>query len=133
MFFFLIDKLKNTIDIKYNIDVLSTVAYLILYSYVPVDLKFYFWSMFVIDVLITFYKKAIFDKIDEIFEKKEEDEEVEQEVKKHKKEVKRIKKIEKDDMKTNKSGYFESALDEISFTKSSDLMIEKMIQDSKSF
>ncbi len=133
MFFFLIDKLKNNVDSTYNIDIISTVAYLILYSYVPADLKFYFWAMLVIDALITFYKKTIFDKIDEIFEKKEDIEENEEKNRMNKKkEIKREKKID-NDLRTTKSGYFESALDEISFTKSSDLMIEKMIQDSKSF
>jgi len=127
MFFYLLDRIKNNVEIKYNIDVISTVAYLILYSYVPADLKFYFWALFAIDVLITFYKNAIFDKIDELFEKKEDIEHHQ------KKETKTVKKILDNDLKTTKSGYFESALDELSFTKSSDLMIEKMIKNSKSF
>lgn len=129
MFFYLLDRIKNNVEMNYNIDAISTVAYLILYSYVPEDLRFYYWALFVIDVLITFYKKTIFDKIDEWYgdEKKEQKED------KQKKQTKKIKNILDNDLKTTKSGYFESALDELSFTKSSDLMIEKMIKDSKSF
>lgn len=130
MFFYLLDRLKNNVDIQYNIDIISTVAYLILYSYVPADLKFYFWALFMIDVLITFYKKVIFDKIDEWYGDDGKKEEKENHL--VHKDTKKIRNID-NDLKTTKSGYFESGLDELSFTKSSDLIIDKMIKDSKSF
>jgi hypothetical protein len=128
MFFYLIERAKENIDISYNIEAVSTIAYLILYSYVPIDLKFYFWALFTIDITITFYKKKIFDKIDEWYEDKTQPKENKQ------KKVKKLTIKTDEDIKTNKSGYFESALDEIEMESSSTgSMIDKMIKDSKSF
>ena len=118
-----------------------------MYNYVPKDLKFYFWALFVVDVTITYYKKIIFDKIDEWYGEKNIEKE-------HKPVLSplsaRSKARQEEDIKTNKSGYFESALDEEesisesafrkrrketdnSSSTSTDLMIDKMIKDSKSF
>ena len=147
MFFYLLERAKEYVQNKYNIDAVSTLAYLILYNYVPKDLKFYFWALFVVDVTITYYKKIIFDKIDEWYGEKNIEKE-------HKPVLSplsaRSKARQEEDIKTNKSGYFESALDEEesisesafrqrrketdnSSSTSTDLMIDKMIKDSKSF
>ena len=147
MFFYLLERAKEYIDNKYNLQAIATLAYLILYSYVPKDLIFYFWTLFVTDVTITYYKKIVFDKIDEWYEEKN----IEKEVKVVRSPISaRSKSRQEEDIKTNKSGYFESALDEEesisesafrkrrketdnSSSTSTDLMIDKMIKDSKSF
>jgi hypothetical protein len=147
MFFYLLERAKEYVQNKYNVEAVSTLAYLIVYSYVPKDLKFYFWALFVVDVTITYYKKIIFDKIDEWYGEKN--------IEKNDKPLRspvsaRSKSRQDEDIKTNKSGYFESALDEEesvsesafrrrrketdnSSSTSTDLMIDKMIKDSKSF
>ena len=146
MFFYLLERLKEYVHNEYNIEVVSTLAYLILYSYVPKDLKFYFWALITVDVTITYYKKIIFDKIDEWYGEKT----TEKNMPLKSPSSNRSKPRQEEDIKTNKSGYFESALDEeesivesavrhrqkesdnTSFT-STDLLIDKMIKDSKSF
>jgi hypothetical protein len=150
MFFYLLERAKEYVQTKYNVEAVSTLAYLIMYSYVPKDLKFYFWALFVVDVTITYYKKIIFEKIDEWYGEKN----IEKDDKVLRSPVSARTKLRQDeDIKTNKSGYFESALDEDneeesisesafrqrrketdnSSSTSTDLMIDKMIKDSKSF
>lgn len=147
MFFYLLERSKEYVQTKYNVEAVSTLAYLILYSYVPKDLKFYFWALFVVDVTITYYKKVIFDKIDEWYGEKN----IEKEHIPVRSPVStRSKSRQDEDIKTNKSGYFESALDEeesmseVAFhqrrkesdnssSTSTDIMIDKMIKNSKSF
>jgi hypothetical protein len=162
MFFYLLERAKEYVDNKYSLEAVSTLAYLILYNYVPKDLKFYFWALFVVDVTITYYKKIIFDKIDEWYGDKKAEEVRPSSVKSSTKN--KTKQDEEkphrgysaschrqdEDIKTNKSGYFESALDQEesisesafrlrrketdnSSSTSTDILIDKMIKDSKSF
>ncbi|NDB59870.1 hypothetical protein EB001_15700 [bacterium] len=147
MFFYLLERAKEYVQNKYSVEAVSALAYLILYSYVPKDLKFYFWALFAVDVTITYYKKIIFDKIDEWYS----DKNIEKDDKVVRSPVSARSKARQDeDIKTNKSGYFESALDQEesisesafrhkrketdnSSSTSTDLLIDKMIKDSKSF
>jgi hypothetical protein len=138
MFFYLLERAKEYINNKYTVEAVGTLAYLILYNYVPKDLKFYFWALFVVDVTITYYKKIIFDKIDEWYGEKK----IEKDVKPVRSPSSARSKVRvEEDIKTNKSGYFESALDQEgerkendnSSSTSTDLLIDKMIKDSKSF
>ena len=163
MFFYLLERAKEYVHTKYNVEAVSTLAYLIMYSYVPKDLKFYFWALFVVDVTITYYKKIIFDKIDEWYGEKNIEKEhkpvlspVSARTKSRQDEEKTHRVYsaschrQDEDIKTNKSGYFESALDEEesvsesafrrrrketdnTSSTSTDIMIDKMIKDSKSF
>ena len=163
MFFYLLERAKEYIQNKYSVQAVSTLAYLILYSYVPKDLKFYFWALFTVDVTITYYKKIIFDKIDEWYGDKIIEKDVplkspsstrtkaRQDEEKTHRGFSASCHRQDEDIKTNKSGYFESALDEQdshknskfyrrekkeldnSSSTSTELLIDKMIKDSKSF
>jgi hypothetical protein len=95
----------------------ATVAYIIIYGYLKEKYSSVFWTVFIVDVLLTYHKDTIMKQIDHwrgINPKKNED--------------KRTEKEQQPELKTTKSGYFDT-----DFMSDSDTsLVEQMIKDSKS-
>ena len=114
MFFYLFEHLNKYIKTPF---IFATVAYILLNGYLKNSVNLFFWSVFIVDVILTYYKKTLLDKVNTVFDSS---------VKKPEEEPK--------ELKTTKSGYFDIDLEFMSTSKSSNerSTIDKLVQDSKS-
>lgn len=101
--------------------VYATIAYLIVYGYLKDKIPVLFWTVFIMDVLLTYHKDTIIKQID-LWRGKSRTK-LEKKVK-ERPEVKE----EQPELRTTKSGYFDTDF----LTESRSSLVDQMIKDSKS-